>query len=122
MVAVVPLTVYQGIDSRYLLPIYVPLLLEAALLLDRFLSIAAAGRMVAVRYGLASLVVLATLAHVGFSAYENLRLTAQAWRAGYGDGTFNVAYWQHSETLNYLRDNAYRGQDLQQPHRHLLGL
>ena len=109
MVAVVPLTVYQGIDSRYLLPIYVPLLLEAALLLDRFLSIAAAGRMVAIRYGLVSLVGLATLAHVGCSAYENLRRTAQAWRAGYGDGTYNVAYWQQSETLNYLRDNHIEG-------------
>ena len=109
MVAVVPLTVYQGIDSRYLLPIYVPLLLEAALLLDRFLSIAAAGRMVAVRYGLVSLVGLATLAHVGCSAYENLRRTAQAWRAGYGNGTYNVAYWQQSETLNYLRDNHIEG-------------
>ena len=109
MVAVVPLTVYQGIDSRYLLPIYVPLLLAAALLLDRFLSIAAAGRMVAIRYGLASLVGLGTLAHVSFSAYENLRLTAQAWRAGYGDGTYNIAYWQQSETLNYLRDNHIEG-------------
>ena len=109
MVAVVPLTVEQGIDSRYLLPIYVPLLLEAALLLDRFLSIASAGRMVVVRYGLASLVLLATLAHVGCSAYENLRRTAQAWRAGYGDGTYNVAYWQQSETLNYLRDNHIEG-------------
>ena len=109
MVAVVPFTVYQGIDSHYLLPIYVPLLLEAALLLDRFLSIASAGRMVAVRYGLVSLVFLATLAHVSFSAYENLRRTAQAWRAGYGDGTYNVAYWQQSETLNYMRDNHIEG-------------
>ena len=109
MVAVVPFTVHQGIDSRYLLPIYVPLLLAAALLLDRFLSIAAAGRMVAVRYGLVSLVGLATLAHVSFSAYENLRRTAQAWRSGYGNGTYNVAYWQQSETLKYLRDNHIEG-------------
>ena len=49
MVAVVPFTVAQGIDSRYLLPIYVPLLLAAALLLDRFLSIEATGRMGAIR-------------------------------------------------------------------------
>ena len=39
MVAVVPFTVHQPIDSRYLLPVYVPLLLTAVWLLDRFLSI-----------------------------------------------------------------------------------
>ena len=110
MVAVVPLTVYQGIDSRYLLPIYVPLLLTTVFLLDRFLSIEAAGRMVTIRYGLASLVLLGTLAHVGFSAHRNLRLTAQAWRAGYEqDWTHNIARWQHSEILNYLRDNPIEG-------------
>ena len=38
MVAVVPFTAAQEINSRYLLPVYVPLLLAAVLLLDRFLS------------------------------------------------------------------------------------
>ena len=109
IIVVVPFTVHQGVDSRYLLPIYVPLLLAAALLLDRFLSIAAAGWMVAVRYVVVSLVLLGTLAHIGFSARENLRLTARAQVAGYGNGTYNVAYWQQSETLNYLRDNQIEG-------------
>ena len=112
MVAVVPFTVMQGVDSRYLLPIYVPLLLTAVFLLDQFLSIEAAGRMVAIRYGLASLVLLATLAHIGFSARKNLILTAQAWRTGYEQDwtlTHNIARWQHSETLNYLRDNHIEG-------------
>ena len=112
VVAVVPFTVMQGVDSRYLLPIYVPLLLTAAFLLDQFLSIEAAGRMVAIRYGLASLVLLATLAHIGFSARKNLILTAQAWRTGYEQDwtlTHNIARWQHSETLNYLRDNHIEG-------------
>ena len=100
----------QKIDSRYLLPIYGPLLLTAALLLDRFLSIKATGRMVTARYGLASLVLLGTLAHVGYSAHENLRLTAQAWRAGYEpDRTYNAASWQHSATVNYLRDHHIEG-------------
>ncbi len=105
LIVVVPFTVMQGVDSRYLLPIYVPLLLTAVFLLDRFLSIKAAGWMGAVRYGLASLVGLAILAHVGYSAHENLRVTAQAWRAGYGD----TAYWQQSETMKYLRDNPIEG-------------
>ena len=106
LIVVMPLTTNPEVDSRYLLPIYVPLLLVAGLLLDRFLSIKATGWMGAVRYGLAALVVLATLAHVGFSARKNLRITAKAYIAGYEkDWMYNTAYWQQSATLNYLRDN-----------------
>ena len=118
LIVVVPFTVVQGVDSRYLLPIYVPLLLTAVFLLDRFLSIKAAGWMVAVRYGLASLVVLGTLAHVGCSARENLRRTVQVYVTDpaygtrrYGDkySSYHVTRWQHSETLNYIRDNHIEG-------------
>ena len=109
LIVVVPFTVEQDIDTRHLLPIYVPLLLTAVFLLDRFLSIKAAGWMVAVRYGLASLVVLGTLAHVGFSAHENLRRTAHVYKAGYEDRMYHAARWQHSETLDYIRDNHIEG-------------
>ena len=109
IVAVVPLTVDQGIDSRYLLPIYVPLLLTAALLLDRFLSIATAGRMMAIRYGLVSLVLLSTLTHVGCSALKNLRLTARAYTAGYPAQAYNAAHWRHSETVKYLQYHHLEG-------------
>ena len=106
IITVMPLTVRLGVDSRYLLPMYVPLLLTAVFLLDRFLSIKATSWMGAVRYGLAALVVLATLTHVGFSTRKNLRITAKAYVAGYEkDWMYNTAYWQQSETLNYLRDN-----------------
>ena len=103
LVAVVPFTVTQGIDSRYLLPVYVPLLLAAVFLLDRFLSIEVAGRMAIAKWGLASLVLLGLLAHGGFSAHRNLRLTTQAWIQGIPPQAFNAAYWQHSETLNYIK-------------------
>ena len=104
MAAVVPFTVKQGMDSRYLLPVYVPLLVAAVLLLDRLLSIEATGRMAALRYGLASLVLLGGLAHIGFSTHRNLTITARAWAAGYEGGSYNAARWQHSETLKYIRD------------------
>ena len=107
MVAVVPFTAYQGIDSRYLLPIYVPLLLAAVVLLDRFLSIEAAGRMIAVRFVLASLVLLGPLAHGGFSAYRNLRITVKGYVAGFG--TLNDPYWEPSEALNYIRTHLREG-------------
>ena len=109
MVAVVPFTVAQGIDSRFLLPVHVPLLLVAVLLLDQFLSIKATGWMVAARYGLASFVLLGGLVHGGFSTYGGLRLTAQAWMSGYGSRTYNTPYWQHSETLKYLRSHRMDG-------------
>ena len=105
MVAVVPFTVYQIIDSRYLLPIYVPLLLTVVLLLDRFLSIEAA----AVRYVVASLVLLGALAHVGFSVQRNLILTARTWIAGYPGWNYNDARWQHSAIMNYIRENPVDG-------------
>ena len=112
MVVVVPLTVEQVINTRYLLPIYVPLLLTAMFLLDRFLSIAASWTG-AIRYSLAALVLLATLAHVGFSTQENLRRTAKVWSVGHEqDWMYNTPYWQQSETLNYirsLRDNHVEG-------------
>jgi len=104
IVAVVSSTVHQIIDSRYLLPMYVPLLLAAVLLLDRFLCIEAVGWMAAVRYGLSSVVLLGAVAHVGFSAGENLRITTRTWGAGL-DGAYNTADWQHSATLKYVRTN-----------------
>ena len=108
IIAVVPFTVHQVVDSRYLLPIYVPLLLTGTLLLDRFLSIAVAGWMAVARYVVASLVVLATLTHLGFPVHRNLRLTTKAYVAEQ-DWMYNGAYWQHSEILNYLRDNRIEG-------------
>ena len=86
-----------------------PLLLTAVFLLDRFLSIKATGWLGAGRYGLASLVVLATLTHVGFSARANLGRTAQAYGTGYSDWPYNAARFQHSETLKYIRDNHIEG-------------
>ena len=109
IIVAVPFVVGHGIPDRYLLPVYVPLLLMAGLLLDRFLSIEATGRMATIRYGLASLVVLGGLAHVGCSAHENLRLTAQAWGIGYKDWTFNGSYWEKSDILHYIRDNPIKG-------------
>ena len=120
IVAVVPFVVPRenGVILRLLLPACVPLLLVVVFLLDRFLSIKAAGWMGAIRYGLASLVALGALAHIGFSARENLRRTTQAYAAGYeyaeygrenGDTVSNLARWQHSETLNYIRDNHIEG-------------
>ena len=113
IVAVVPFTVEQGVDSRYLLPMYVPVLLAAVLLLDRFLSIEAAGWVTAVQWVLTSLVLLGSLTHLCFSARENLGRTTQALESGYpgypNDRAYNVADWQHSAILNYVKTNLSDG-------------
>ena len=109
VVVVVPLTIPTGIEARFLLPMYVPLLLAAVLLLDRFLCIEAGGWMAAVRYGLASFVLLGTLAHLCFSAHRNLTITAEAYGAGFHEYSYNGRYWQQSETLNYIRNHHIEG-------------
>ena len=106
IVVIVPLVVPGGLLARVLLPVYVPLLLAAVFLLDRFLSIEVAGWVAAAKWGLASLVLLGAVAHTGFSAQRNLRLTAQALDTGYpDDDAFSVAYWRYSAPLKYLRDH-----------------
>ena len=107
LVAVAPFTIELGIDSRLLLPVYVPLLLVVVLLLDRFLAIEAAGRWASAKWGVASLVLLGALAHTGFSAHSNLRITYRALVFGFG--MFNVSYWEPSETLNYIRTHLREG-------------
>jgi len=109
MLVAVPFTVGQGIDSRYLLPVYVPLLLAAVLLLDRFLSIEATGWMTAAQYGLGSLVLVGTLAHVGYSTDRNLSLTTHAYGTGFEAWTYNGTYWESSEILHYIRDHHIEG-------------
>ena len=109
-VAIVPLvTPLKFPLPRYLLPVYVPLLLAGVFLLDRLLSIEAAGWMRAVRYGLASLVVLAALAHVSFSVDRNIHITRQAWTVGYRQWTYNSKYWEGNEILNYIQDASIDG-------------
>ena len=109
MVAIVPIKVPEPILSRFLLPVYVPLLLAAVLLLDRFLSIKATGWRGAVRYVMVSLVGLAALAHVGYSAHRNLTITDKARVAGFEEWTYNGSYWESYEILHYLRDNRING-------------
>jgi len=109
MIVVVPFTVHQAIDSRYLLPVYVPLLLAAVLLLDRFLSIEATGRMVAIRSVLTFFALLGACAHVSFSVDRHIHITRQAWTAGNKPWMINSRSWEDSEILHYIRDNPING-------------
>ena len=79
----VPLTVWQKIDSRYLAPIYAPLLFVAAFWLDALLHSKASGTMVRFRWVLVALALIGGSWHIGVSVQQNLRLTAEALESGY---------------------------------------
>ena len=108
---VTPFTVAQGIDSRYLVPVHVPLLFIAAFWLDGLLRRRASGKMAmaAARWSLVALALLAAAGHTGVSVRQNLRLTAEALESGYIGRTFNTAYWEDSELMEYLRSNPVSG-------------
>ena len=107
---VVPFTVHQGIDSRYLAPVYVPLLLVAGFWLDGLLRSKATGRLSALRRTLVALALIGGAWHIGVSAQQNLRLTVEALESGYIGKSFNTAYWEDSELVAYVRANPVSGQ------------
>ena len=106
---VAPLTVGQKIDSRYLAPVYVPLLFVAAFWLDALLRGKPFGRMSAFRWALVALALIGGSWHIGVSARQNLRLTAEALESGYIGKSFNTAYWDDSELVEYVRANPASG-------------
>lgn len=108
IVSVVPSTVPYPIGNRFLVPLYVPTLLAATLLLDRLLlTIEAEGRMEG-RIPVV-IVMVGALIHVGVSARINLGSTSQALESGYVGRTYNTSYWRESDTLAYLRANRIDG-------------
>ena len=102
---VAPLTVSQEIDSRYLVPVYVPLLFVAAFWLDALLRGKPSGGMSAVRWALVALALVGGSWHIGVSVQQNLRLTAEALESGYIGKSLNTAYWEDSELVAYVRAN-----------------
>ena len=109
IVITVPAAVDYAINSRYMLPVYVPLLLTGALLLDRFVSAGRAGGMAAPTNALASLMLAAFLAHAGLSAQQGVGATARALEHGYVGDHYNTAHWSGSELLDYVKNNRIEG-------------
>ena len=107
---VVPFTVHQGIDSRYLAPVYVPLLFVVAFWLDGLLRSKPSGRISAVWWALVALALFGGSWHIGVSVLQNLRLTAEALESGYIGRRLNTAYWEDSELVAYIRANPVSGQ------------
>ena len=109
IVAVVPFTTEQGIDSRYLIPVYVPLLFGAAFWLDGLLRSETLGRVSVAWWALVALVLIGGSWHISVSVQQNLRLTTEALESGYIDQSLNTAYWKDSELVEYIRANPISG-------------
>lgn len=91
---------HQYVDSRFLLPAFLPALASAALLADRFLRIEAKGREASAKRWLAAALAAGCVAHVAFAIRQNAAVTSE-WRDR-GDatwGAYNSGYWDRSATL-----------------------
>ena len=107
IVVITPLATGTAIDSRYLLPVYVPMVLVASYWADG---------LVAADYGtqarkrvLISVVVIGFFIHSGIVIERTVSDTSGALESGFDDGLYNTAYWDESETLSWLEDNPVWG-------------
>lgn len=96
--------------TRFLAPLYIPLLFIAVFLLNRLLHHDARGKMVTFKRILVSLVLLGWLTHIGLTVEKGLYDTARSLTSGYEGNTYNTTYWDDSETVAYLKANPLDGQ------------
>ena len=104
LAAVAPLTVGQGIDSRYLAPIHAPLALALAAFLDRLAAVDAGRRYAAARWVAVFALLAAGLAHAGLSARSGAAATRAALEHGYVGRAYNTAYWENFSLFRYFRE------------------
>lgn len=105
-VALAPWAFQTRIDTRFLLPLYVPLALAAALLLDQGVR-----RFPKHPRRLLALVLMGYLAHVGLAARVTFQFTAELLATGYFSDAYlyNSRPWAESETLAYVRAAGLQG-------------
>ncbi len=110
-VAAVPWGSGEGISERYLLQTYPLLILLAAFLLDRLLTLRAEGVAGMARWGLIAVAALVFLTHAGISAQRNLAITTRALERGYPEDSFdakvfNTKRWRESAAIRFLRERG----------------
>lgn len=95
----------RPLSARLLLPAFVPLVMMAAIALDRLLHLRTAGWKTVFKWVVGGFVLLVGAGNVVLEARTSVGLTIQAVDSGYRDKLFNTAYWDASETIQYLKDN-----------------
>ena len=107
LVAVItPLTAGTSIDSRYLLPVYVPMILMASCWGDKLISVDNAGLIYRL---ILSVIMIGCIIHFGFSVEKNLSDTSEALDRGYEEWLHHTAAWDESETISWLEGNPIPG-------------
>ena len=109
---VAPYTVRQPIDARYLGLCVVPALLVGTFLLDLFLHSEARGKMAAVKWVVATFILIGCVANVGFQGQRNLDATIKYYHTRYEDPhlkNYNTAYLTDLELGEYLRTHPIDG-------------
>lgn len=94
-----------GLSARFLIPLYVPVLMIAAVAVDRWLGLRTAGWAAIGKRIVAGVVVVGAAGSVAVGARTSFDHTLQALESGHRGKLFNTAYWDESETIRYLRDN-----------------
>ena len=108
MIAIItPLSAGSTIDSRYLLPVYVPMVLVASYWFDRLMAIDSI--MPIFKWAPISIIVIGCFVHFGFTIEQNISDTSAAWERGYEDGLLHTAMWDESETISWLGENPISG-------------
>lgn len=94
-----------GLDQRFLLVAYVPFVLCGTCLFDRFLLAEARHRSARAGRTLEGMAVAACAAAVFLGIRDNFRTTREALREGFYGRSYNVASWDESETVQFLKSN-----------------
>ena len=92
-----------GLDQRFLLVAYVPFVLCGTCLFDRFLLSEARHRSARAGRTLEGMAVAACAAAVFLGIRDNFRTTREALREGFYGRSYNVASWNESETVQFLK-------------------
>ena len=108
MIAIItPLATGTPIDSRYLLPVYVPTILVIFWWGDNLLSPDVGSHVY--KYAMLSVVMIGFLTHSGFVIERTLADTSSALERGYPEWLHHTADWDESETLAWLENNPVSG-------------
>lgn len=94
-----------GLSARFLIPLYVPALMIAAVAVDRWLGLRTAGWATWGKGIVAGVMIVGGAGSVAIGARTSFDHTLQALESGHRGKLFNTAYWDESETIRYLREN-----------------
>lgn len=99
-IAIPPILRYEGIYLRYLIPLYVPLLVILVLILDKFLEQTSLSR------GILATTTAVLFLWLAQHVPENYRNITERIENGFGAAS---KAWDKSETLHYLKKNPLNG-------------